>query len=253
MKKLIFLLVSMLTLANTAFAQLGSLDQDLVYIPITPCRIFDTRPDYGGTGFIPAATTRSFVLSSVSTYGPQGGTNSNCGVIDGFNVAAAVVNMTVVSRSTGGYITAFPAGTTKPVTATVNFGANDVRGNLSVVKVNQTTALSLSIYTSSDVDVIGDITGYYSRPRSVNLNCSNPPEATLLVAPGDIGRLAIPACAATNSYGGGSSTPYCSTDGLDMVTYGGSGVCAMKNMGATSATITAGRRCCGVPGGRAYP
>jgi hypothetical protein len=253
MKKVFLVFVALLSFATTAFAQLGSLDQDLVYIPITPCRIFDTRPSEGGTGSIPALGTRSFVLSSVTTYGPQGGANSNCGVIDGFNVAAAVVNMTVVSRSAGGYITAFPSGTVKPLAATVNYGANDVRGNLSVVKVNQTTPLSLSIYTSSEVDVIGDITGYYSRPRSVNLNCSNPPEATLLVAPGDLGRLAIPACAAINSYGGGSSTPYCSTDGLDMVTYGGSGVCAMKNMGSASATITAGRRCCGVPGGRAYP
>lgn len=252
MKRLIFLLISLVTMANTAFAQLGSLDQDLVYIPITPCRIFDTR--FSIAGVIPAGGIRDLVVSSALTYSPQGGANTNCGVIDNENVAAAVINMTVVSKGSGGYITAYPVGATKPLAATVNYGANDIRGNLAIVKLNQAVGgLDLSIYSSSEVDVIGDITGYYSRPRAVNLNCSNPPETTLLVAPGDMGRLAIPACSATNSYGGGSSTPYCSTDGLEMATYGGNGVCAMKNLGAVSATITAGRRCCGVPGGRAYP
>ena len=43
MKKLFIVLAAMLTFTSTAFAQLGSLASDLVYTPVTPCRIFDTR------------------------------------------------------------------------------------------------------------------------------------------------------------------------------------------------------------------
>ncbi len=251
MKRVYLILTALFIFTSTAFAQIGSLDQDLMFIPITPCRIFDTRLSQGGTGAIPAGGTKDFIVSGTTSYATQGGANTNCGVVDGTNVAAAAINMTVVSYGGGGYITAFPLGTTKPLAATVNFGANDVRGNMAIVKVSQTGGLEdLSIYASQQVDVIGDIVGYYSRPKGTNLYCTNPPETTLVVAPGVLGRLAIPACATTNSYGGGSSSGYCSTNGTDMAAYGGTSECAMKNLGATSATITAGRRCCGVPGGR---
>lgn len=249
MKKMFLVFTSMLMFACTAFAQIGSLSQDLMFIPITPCRIFDTRSSTAGT---PIATggTNDFVVANALTYTPQGGANTNCGVLDGENIAAAVINLTVVSGAAAGYITAFPFGTTKPLAATVNYGANDVRGNTAIVKVSQTAGLDMSIYASSTTHVIGDITGYFSRPKGTNLACTNPPEATLDVAPGVLGRLPIPACATTNSFGGGSSSGYCTTNGTDMAAYGGASECAMKNLGSTSATITAGRRCCGVPGGR---
>ena len=254
MKKVFLIFAMLMTFVSTAFSQIGSLDQDLIFIPITPCRIFDTRPIQGGTGAIPTGGTKDFIVSGTASYAAQGGAGTNCGVVDGTNVAAAAINMTVVSYAAPGYITAYPLGTTKPLSATVNFGANDVRGNMAIVKVSQTGGLEdLSIYSSSQTDVIGDIVGYYSRPRGTNLACSNPPETTLVVAPGVLASLPIPACAATNSYS--SIGGYCYTDGTDMLTYTGpqAGACKMKNMGATSATITAGRRCCGIPGGRAYP
>lgn len=250
MKKVFSVFTAMLMFASTAFAQIGSLDQDLIFIPITPCRIFDTRPSEGGTGAIPTNGTKNFIVSGTTSYAAQGGANTNCGVVDSTNVAAAAINMTVASYGAGGYITAYPLGTTKPLAATVNFGANDVRGNMAIVKVSQTGGLEdLSIYANQQTDVIGDVVGYFSRPRGTSLTCTNPPEVTLAVAPGVLGRLAIPACV-TNS---GGSTGYCTTNGTDMASYGGASECAMKNLGSTSATITAGRRCCGIPGGRAYP
>lgn len=254
MKKVFLIFAMLVTFVSTAFSQIGSLDQDLIFIPITPCRIFDTRPIEGGTGFIPTGGTKHFIVSGTASYAGQGGKNTNCGVVDGTNVAAAAINMTVVSYGAGGFITAFPLGTAMPLAATVNFGANDVRGNMAIVKVSQTGGLEdMSIFASQQTDVIGDVVGYYSRPRGTNLACSNPPETTLVVAPGVLASLPIPACAATNSYS--SIGGYCYTDGTDMLSYTGSiaGQCKMKNMGATSATITAGRRCCGIPGGRAYP
>lgn len=252
MKKIILSAAVGLSMATSVFAQFGySATSDAVFTPVAPCRLFDTRTGQGGTGPIDAAGTKGFNVWGQTTYAAQGGSPTNCGLDAGIETEAVAMNITIVTPDAGGFITAYPSGTaTVPNAATVNFNAGDVKGNFTVVKVLQSTAAPhhLSIYSTSKLDVVGDVVGYYARPKGANLACSNPPEATLLVAAGVLGRLAIPACATTNSYGGGSSVPYCSTDGLDMVSYGGSGVCAMKNMGATSATITAGRRCCGVPG-----
>jgi hypothetical protein len=260
MKKLVLIIGALLTMATSVFAQIGAIDQDLIFVPITPCRIFETRTQFGGTGPIAAGATRHFVVSKTDSYVSQGGSATSCGLGSAAlnnNFAAAAINLTAISgASQYGWITAYEFGTTKPFASTLNFGSaqNDVRTVATVVKLNTDPAVAtqLSINATQSTEVIGDLVGYYSRPRGTNLNCSNPPEATLLVAPGELGRVAIPACATTNSYSGGSSTPYCSTDGLEMVTYGSSGQCAMKNMGATSATITAGRRCCGIPGGRPF-
>lgn len=238
--------------ASSAFAQFGySATSDAVFTPVAPCRLFDTRTSQGGTGPITAAGIKGFNVWGQTSFAAQGGSPTNCGLDAGVETEAIAMNITVVTPDAGGFITAYPSGAaTVPNAATVNFNAGDVKGNFTVVKVLQSTIATshLSIYSTSGLDVVGDVVGYFARPKGANLTCSNPPETTLAVLPGVIGRLAIPACATTNSYGGGSSVPYCSTDGTDMATYGGSGVCAMKNLGSISATITAGRRCCGVTG-----
>ena len=248
MKKLILSFAAMLTLATSAFAQIGSLSSDLVFTPITPCRIVDTRVA-GGT--IPALATRGFKAWGTS-FAAQGGSATNCGIPQSTNVAALEMNLVAVTPSGAGYITVFPTGVAQPTASTLNYVAGDIVANGAIVKVSQASlATDWTVFTYATTHFVADVLGYYSRPKAVNLSCTNPPETTLLVAPGVLGRLAIPACATVNSYGGGSSSGYCSTDGTDMVGYGGTtgtAECAMKNLGSVSATITAGRRCCGVPG-----
>ena len=52
MKKTFWTLFLLVTVCSSAFAQLGSADKDLVYTPVTPCRVLDTRTTQGGTGAI---------------------------------------------------------------------------------------------------------------------------------------------------------------------------------------------------------
>jgi hypothetical protein len=252
MKKTILSAVLGLFMATSVFAQFGySTTSDAVFTPVAPCRLFDTRTKEGGTGPIAAAGTKGFYIWGQSSYAAQGGSATNCGIDAGTETEAVAMNITVVTPNAGGFITAYPSGAVSvPNAATVNFNAGDVKGNFTIVKVQQSTIATqhLAIYSTSLLDVVGDVVGYYARPKGAQLACTNPPVATLPVAPGAIGRLAIPACV---TYGGGSSTGYCTSDGTDMVSYAGTtglSECAMKNLGATSATITAGRRCCGVPG-----
>jgi len=71
---------------------LGDSQADLVYTPVTPCRIIDTR--YAG-GPIPAGTTRSFLVTGTN-YSAQGGIATGCGVPFG-PTTAAVVNFVAVN------------------------------------------------------------------------------------------------------------------------------------------------------------
>lgn len=166
MKKLTVLLATMLSLGSTAFAAVGDLSTDLVFIPVTACRIMDTRYATRDSNTpIPAGGTRSY-WGWTNSYAPLGGANNNCGVLVSSDVAAIAVNFTVVTPTTAGYITAFPYLASQPLAATVNFNTGDVKGNFSIVKLNQTgAAYDFSIYSSSLTHVVGDIVGYYARPR----------------------------------------------------------------------------------------
>ena len=66
MKKILLLVLNMaaamslFTFSTGASAQLGSLSQDLVYTPVTPCRIMDTRNPGAISGMLLAGSERSF-------------------------------------------------------------------------------------------------------------------------------------------------------------------------------------------------
>lgn len=246
MKNFMLRLAAMLLMVTPAFAQFGiTTDADLVFTPLTPCRIVDTRVA-GGT--IPAGTARGFKAWGAS-FAAQGGSATDCGIPQNTNVAALALNVVAAYPAADGWIAAYPYGGSLPNSSTLNYLAGAVVANGATVKVSQASlAFDWNLHTVATTHFLADVLGYYSRPKGANLSCTNPPETILLVAAGTVGRLPIPACAATGSYStiGG----YCTTNGTDMATYGGSstGECAMKNLGTVSATITAGRRCCGVPG-----
>ena len=98
---------SVFTLSTSASAQIGSMSADLVYTPITPCRITDTRNPSAKSGILLAGTTRNF-WGWAGSFADQGGAATSCGTLSSTDEAAIVVNFTVVTPLTAGYITAFP-------------------------------------------------------------------------------------------------------------------------------------------------
>ena len=69
-------------LTSTATAQdarvhimaLGDTNQDLVYTPVNPCRLFDTRPAQGGLGVMTPNVRRTYgATSPVTNQGGPGG------------------------------------------------------------------------------------------------------------------------------------------------------------------------------------
>ena len=88
------------------------------YEPVQPCRLADERV---GTGFI-----------SLNPYTAQVSTSA-CGIPDG--ATAIVVSATIVRPQQKGWLVAYPAGTTRPTAATLNWNAGTTRANTSTVTI----------------------------------------------------------------------------------------------------------------------
>lgn len=223
---------------------LGDAATDLVFVPIAPCRLFDTRL---AGGAIAANTVRSFDVTAVSDYSFQGGAASNCnGVGAAGSFAAAVINFTTVTPAAAGYITAFPFLTTQPLAATVNYAGGDIRGNVATVALDQgASANELSVYSFAQTHLVGDIIGYFINPQATALECVEVDGTVLNLAAGAAGN----AFAGTCTAGYTAVETQCRPSIFGMRVAGSwSSHCNMVNDSASPGTVTATARCCRVPG-----
>ena len=157
---------------------LGDPSTDLVFRPVTPCRIIDTR-------FVGGKITgaRSYDTSTM----PCG----LSGFADGA-IAALVINVTVVDTSAQapGFLTIRPEGATG-TSALLNWFISSPTAQISnaaIVPIDQgAPANDLEIVTSSAVDVIVDLFGLFLSPGATPLQCEtprNPMGAAADLAPG---------------------------------------------------------------------
>jgi hypothetical protein len=234
---------------------LGETTNDLVFVPITPCRIIDTRL---AGGQIAAGTTRSFDVTAVSDYSFQGGDASNCGGAGAAgSFAAAAINFTVVFPVGGpGHITAYPFLASLPTAASLNFSSGDVRGNFGIFRLDQgASANELSVFTTHTTHLVGDLVGYFINPELGNLDCQETFSSNITVNANSTGTGSSPACAAGYTIISGGCT---------MSTFDGRVVssrsfpnsnthfCAFRNENATSSNLgVVYGRCCKLPSGRA--
>lgn len=235
---------------------LGDAANDLVYVPVTPCRIIDTRV---AGGVITANTTRSFDITQeaapITSYAAQGGDASGCGIGSAGAFAAAVINFTVVTPNAAGYITAFPAGASQPLAATVNYNAGDVRGNLAIVRLDQgASASELTVYSFAQTHLVADVTGYFVNPQATNLNCvATTINTANSIAANSTNFFNNPTCPS----GYTAVTPYCWTaasgvysqgSGYNANAVGNATFCAWQNTTASAQQVFGGNVCCRVPG-----
>ncbi|WP_133499671.1 hypothetical protein [Cognatilysobacter terrigena] len=223
---------------------LGDAAQDLTFIPITPCRILDTRV---AGGPIAANGTRDFDVTAVSDYSFQGGEASNCnGLGAAGSFAAVAINLTVVTPGAAGYITAYPYLATRPNAATVNYVAGDIRGNFAIVRLDQgSSANEMTIYSLAGTHVVGDVVGYYIQSPATALSCVDTANTIVSVAAGGTSNVNAPACAT----GYTMTATNCETGSWDMpIVFSHGGTCSAKNNSASAAELRASRTCCRVPG-----
>ena len=124
------------------------------FIPITPCRLFDTRP---ATHVGP----RSTPLGNGETYTqPVTGTNGNCTIPT--DATAVAMNVTTVNGTIASYLTVWPADAGKPLASNLNWvaGAPPIPNKVDV-KLSADGKIGLFNLTGT-VDVLADVVGYYA-------------------------------------------------------------------------------------------
>ena len=132
------------------------------FVPVTPpCRLMDTRTQYGGGGPIQGQTFETFDLQSLAESGK---------FCPAFSLASAAVyslNVTVVPPAPLGYLTIWPAGEGRPLVSTLNSLDGRIKANAAIVPGGASGAVS--VYVSNTTDVVLDIDGYFETGSSSTL------------------------------------------------------------------------------------
>jgi hypothetical protein len=132
-----------------------------VYVPVTPCRVVDTRANNGtsfGAPSLVAGQQRTFQLANSSCNLPATAF-ANGGAVS-LNVTAVPIAGQPVS-----YVTVWGTSETEPQTpliSTLNAPTGTVTANAAVVTINPSTSESISVYSSDNTDLVLDITGYFA-------------------------------------------------------------------------------------------
>ena len=229
---------------------LGSDTFDLVYTPITPCRIGDTRQGFGGA--VPVAGTYNYLAHGLENYGFQGGNDqSDCGMSTR-TPAAVALNVTVVGAAQPGFATIYPSDAVRPIASSLNFSAGDTLANMIIVKtaVSGATDFSLYSFTGSPTHYVMDLVGYFDEPAATALSCITA-TTTRTVDPGSASS-ATPVCSAAYTVTGGGVTAVPSTGMKFLGSSPHSSIngwyTAIVNEGNSSFTANHFSRCCRVPG-----
>ncbi len=164
----------------TVFDPAVSSTAGLQFIPVTPCRIMDTRGPTGTFGgpFISGQSTRSIPIPS-----------SNCGIPA--TAIAYSLNATVVPRTgTLGFLTLFPTGT-QPTVSTLNSPDGSVLANAAIVPAG--SGGSINAFALQDTDLVLDINGYFVPPGAATLQFYPLPPCRVLDTRGAAGTFGGPA------------------------------------------------------------
>jgi hypothetical protein len=148
--------------------------QQLVYTPVTPCRLIDTRLA-GGT--LAAGTVRDFKVTGSGHQG-QGGNVAGCGVPAG-RATAAVINFVAVNPVGPGNLRAwaYAEPPVPPPTASIlNYasvaGLNIANGIPVPICDPSLTTCSFDLRVQADTSnthLVGDVVGYFERAQSFSV------------------------------------------------------------------------------------
>jgi hypothetical protein len=136
---------------GTGIQAYGSSGVDLVFVPVTPCRVIDTR---SGSP-IAAGATMNFVVAGA------------CGVPFGPATAVAI-NFVAVTPAGPGNLRVTPFGTAMPVASVINYaavpGLNIANGIDAKICDPSVSACAADITVQADVSathLVADVFGYY--------------------------------------------------------------------------------------------
>lgn len=125
------------------------------YVAVRPTRALDTRIGLGATGPVRKGGTANATVAGI-------------GAVPSTGVDAVVLTVTVTAATHRGYVTVYPAGTTKPATSSVNFLAKQTVPNAVLVKVGVGGKVAFTNGSWGTVQIIADVAGYVRSGTSGN-------------------------------------------------------------------------------------
>jgi hypothetical protein len=243
------------------FSRLGPLafgdnNSDLVYFPLTPCRLVDTRLIPAGPSPLAAGTPRSFDAHD-SNLAAQGGSAAGCGVPDP-DPAALAVTITAVNPQGAGNLRAYGASASAvaPTASVLNYalpGSGLNLANTTILPLLQTSLSPFEFTIRADVStvhVVVDVVGYFLSPLRTPLVCQTVSDS-FPVHPNSSYGSHSPLCpAGTTLTGGGvvatSSSIRILRSNADATSHRWR--CTAANEGSTAGYLTCEARCCSTPG-----
>jgi hypothetical protein len=139
-----------------ASATISSGDKN-AFVPITPCRLFDTRSGPAPAPIGPRSTPIG--ANETVTYTVRGA-NGQCNIPNG--ASAVVMSVAGLNQTSGTFVTLFPADVTLPTAASLNLGPGATSATANLVTVKLSATGQISVYNrNGTVNLVGDIVGYY--------------------------------------------------------------------------------------------
>jgi hypothetical protein len=137
------------TLQGVFNAFVTKLAPPLLFVPMTPCRVADTRNATGPFGgpSMTGGSTRTFTVPG----------STACSIPA--TAAAWSLNVTAVPHGVLGYVTIWPAGESQPVVSTLNSYLGEVKANAAIVPAGENGAVN--VFASDATDIVLDIDGYF--------------------------------------------------------------------------------------------
>jgi hypothetical protein len=146
---------------------LGDVFDDLVFTPVAPCRIADTRV---AGGPIAGGTHRDFDVDG-SNLSAQGGSSTGCGIPLGV-AQAVLVTISTLKPTANGYFTAWRYLSAQPLAYSLLFTAANASANSTIVAIYPGGGSDMSLYSAVTADAILDVSGYFAAPGSSALPCT---------------------------------------------------------------------------------
>ena len=231
---------------------LGDVSDDLVFTPVTPCRIVDTR---NAGGAITGGSSRSFDVDNTTSFASQGGNAGPCGIP--FGVATAVLmNITVTQPVAEGFFTAWAVGASQPLASVLNFVTGQTIANSTIIPVLPGGGNDFILFTSATAHAVVDVMGYFAAPETT------PPDNVVLAsavtacAAGANCSLTSPTCPASYRMTGGGTWVTVFAGGIDWIYNGPNAIstnvnqwlCQAVNTSASSRDLRCVITCGRIPG-----
>jgi len=234
----------------------------LVYKPLQPCRIMDTRNATAGSGVqgpLVGNTLYSIpgFLTAGSNWSQYGATTnpSDCGLTNppGGAIHALALVITILNPNYDSYLGVSDINNLGSTLSTVALNFTQGQGLSTMYMLPQ--ASSNNIYFAMPAQVAGnllfDVVGYEVLPDATAVQCTTQASSPTSIAAGTSASAISPVCSGGYTLASGSCDSTSTGVSLtkdEAATFNTAWLCAGTNSGGASVNLTAKANCCRVPG-----